>query len=171
MTSEEFRAARSRDRNQSQRRVTWKERCRHDRGTAKSRAPNSFVLLQIGNRRFALPARIVSELAPPVRLHTFPHTSPSRCWCDRAPRPHRSGLRRRADSCWAEVSSVHRFYLIARPQASARRRGTGAIPVNGECELATRRNAAASDGSPRLFRGHACRRWRINRSAEFRCAC
>ena len=37
---------------------------------------NSFVLLQIGNRRVALPAAHVAELAPPVRLHTFPHTTP-----------------------------------------------------------------------------------------------
>ena len=37
---------------------------------------NSFVLLQIGHRRVALPAALVAELAPPVRLHTFPHTTP-----------------------------------------------------------------------------------------------
>src|ERR1700722_19067978 len=36
----------------------------------------SYVLLQIGNRRFALPSTEVSELAPPVRLHQFPHNSP-----------------------------------------------------------------------------------------------
>ena len=32
----------------------------------------SYVLLQIGDRRFAVPAKYVSELAPPVRLHEFP---------------------------------------------------------------------------------------------------
>ena len=37
---------------------------------------SSFVLLQVGERRFALLSNIVTELAPPVRLHTFPHTSP-----------------------------------------------------------------------------------------------
>ena len=36
---------------------------------------DSFVLLHIGERRFALPASRVTELAPPVRLHKFPHTS------------------------------------------------------------------------------------------------
>ena len=36
----------------------------------------TFVLLQVGMRRLALPAGLVSELAPPVRLHTFPHCSP-----------------------------------------------------------------------------------------------
>ena len=38
---------------------------------------NSFVLLRIGAHRFALPAALVAELAPPVQLHEFPHTSPS----------------------------------------------------------------------------------------------
>ena len=43
---------------------------------AKARERDSFVLLQVGDRRFALPARIVAELAPPVRLQHFPHRSP-----------------------------------------------------------------------------------------------
>ena len=42
----------------------------------KNAGRSSFVLLQVGDHRFALPADIVAELAPPVRLHTFPHTSP-----------------------------------------------------------------------------------------------
>ena len=37
---------------------------------------NSFVLLRIGHCRVALPAALVAELAPPVRLHAFPHTTP-----------------------------------------------------------------------------------------------
>jgi chemotaxis signal transduction protein len=94
---------------------------------------NSYVLLQLANRRFALPSAIVSELAPPVRLHTFPHTSPLV-----------SGVIVRrgrivpvydvASILLGRSSSVHRFYLIARrnfpesPEASA-------IPVSGECEL------------------------------------
>ncbi len=36
----------------------------------------SFVLLHIGERRFAFPASLVAELAQAVRLHRFPHTSP-----------------------------------------------------------------------------------------------
>ena len=35
----------------------------------------SYVLLRIGNKRFALPSRGIVELAPPVRLHDFPHSS------------------------------------------------------------------------------------------------
>ena len=37
---------------------------------------NSFVLLQFGRRRFGLPAAIVTELAPPVKLHVFAHETP-----------------------------------------------------------------------------------------------
>lgn len=96
---------------------------------------NSYVLLQLANRRFALPSAIVSELAPPVRLHTLPHTSPLV-----------SGVIVRrgrivpvydvASMLLGRISSVHRFYLIARrnfpdgPESSA-------IPVSGECELVT----------------------------------
>ena len=106
---------------------------------------NSYVLLQLANRRFALPSTIVSELAPPVRLHTFPHTSPLV-----------SGVIVRrgrivpvydvASILLGRSSSVHRFYLIARrnfpesPEASA-------IPVSGECELVTAEMQEASDNT------------------------
>ena len=39
-------------------------------------AKSSFVLLQLGRRRFGLPAAIVTELAPPVKLHVFAHQTP-----------------------------------------------------------------------------------------------
>ena len=44
-------------------------------GSRMSAAANSFVLLHIGERRFAFPASLVTELAPAVRLHRFPHTT------------------------------------------------------------------------------------------------
>ena len=106
---------------------------------------NSYVLLQLANRRFALPSAIVSELAPPVRLHTFPNTSPLV-----------SGVIVRrgrivpvydvASILLGRSSSVHRFYLIARrnfpesPEASA-------IPVSGECELVAAEMQEASDNT------------------------
>jgi chemotaxis signal transduction protein len=96
---------------------------------------NTYVLLQLANRRFALPSAIISELAPPVRLHTFPHTSPLV-----------SGVIVRrgrivpvydvASILLGRSSSVHRFYLIARrdfPDGTE----SSAIPVSGECELTT----------------------------------
>jgi chemotaxis signal transduction protein len=104
---------------------------------------NTYVLLQLANRRFALPSAIVSELAPPVRLHAFPHTS-----------THVSGVIVRrgrivpvydvASILLGRSSSVHRFYLIARrnfPDGSE----SSAIPVSGECELVTAELQEVSD--------------------------
>ena len=111
----------------------------------QSAGANTYVLLQLANRRFALPSAIVSELAPPIRLHTFPHTSALV-----------SGVIVRrgrivpvydvASMLLGRSSSVNRFYLIARrnfpggPEASA-------IPVSGECELVTAELQEASDSS------------------------
>lgn len=95
----------------------------------------SFVLLHVGEERYALTADIVAELAPPVRLHSFPHTSPLV-----------SGVIVRrgrivpvydAGPVLAGRSfSAHRFYLVAR-RAFGSSRELSAIPVNGECELTT----------------------------------
>jgi chemotaxis signal transduction protein len=119
-------------------------------------ARKSWVLLHVGNRRFALPAESVMELAPPVRLHNFPHTS----------RLIAGVIVRRGRIvpvydvapvlCGLE-SSVHRFYLIAD-----RAFGTGtstddnepsAIPVNGECELATGEMQPPHENAPSYFSG------------------
>jgi len=95
---------------------------------------NSFVLLQIGHRRVALPAAQVAELAPPVRLHTFPHKTPLLAGVI---------VRRGRIVPVVDTEPVlggksplsHRFYLIAHRQISDATE-LGAIPVNGECELA-----------------------------------
>ncbi len=96
---------------------------------------NSFVLLQIGNRRVALPAGLVAELAPPVRLHAFPHTSKLIAGVivrrRRIVPVYEAGL-----VLGGKRSSSQRFYLIARWQIGEGSE-LGAIPVNGECELAT----------------------------------
>jgi chemotaxis signal transduction protein len=102
---------------------------------AQTAKENSFVLLQIGRCRVALPAALVAELAPPVRLHTFPHTTPML-----------GGVIVRRGRVVPVIDTEpvlggksplsHRFYLIAH-----RRIGNAvelaAIPVNGECELAS----------------------------------
>ncbi len=100
---------------------------------ADNSAQRSFVLLQIGRRRVAMPAGNVVELAPPVRLHAFPHTA-----------PFISGVIVRrgrivpvydaGSVLTGKSSSVHRFYLIAQRQIGEGSE-LGAIPVNGECEL------------------------------------
>ncbi|HXW62170.1 MAG TPA: chemotaxis protein CheW [Candidatus Acidoferrales bacterium] len=107
----------------------------------------SFVVLEIGHRRFALPSNTVVELAPPVRLHRFPHTS--RFLAGVIVRRGRIIPVYDAASLFGGRSSVaQRFYLIARRQAKG---GTdlGAIAVNGECELASGEVLPASaDHSP-----------------------
>lgn len=104
----------------------------------------SFVLLQMGDRRFALPAEIVSELAPPVRLHTFPHSTPLV-----------SGVivRRGRIVPVFDVSSIltgkssfnHRFYLIAQRRAGTASEAS-AIPLSGECELTSAEMRAPDEG-------------------------
>jgi chemotaxis signal transduction protein len=98
-------------------------------------AQPSFVVLEIGHRRFALPSETVVELAPPVRLHRFPHTS--RFLAGVIVRRGRIVPVYDAASLFGGRSSVaQRFYLIARRQAK-NRIDLGAIAVNGECELAS----------------------------------
>jgi chemotaxis signal transduction protein len=95
---------------------------------------NSFVLVQIGNRRVALPAGLVAELAPPVRLHVFPHTSKLIAGVivrrGRIVPVYEVGL-----ALGGRRSASQRFFLIARWQVGSAGE-LGAIPVNGECELA-----------------------------------
>jgi hypothetical protein len=95
-------------------------------------AERSFVVFQMDTRRFALPAGDIVELAPPVRLHMFPHTTPLL----------KGVIVRRgrivpvydAAVLGGRGASTHRFFLIARNDA---RTGSelAAIPVAGECEL------------------------------------
>lgn len=102
---------------------------------AENAKENSFVLLRIGHRRVALPAGQVSELAPPVRLHTFPHTTPLLAGVI---------VRRGRVVPVIDTEPVlggrspmsHRFYLIA-DRRIGKANELGAIPVNGECELAS----------------------------------
>lgn len=96
---------------------------------------NSYVLLQVGRQRFALSAEIVAELAPPVRLHTIPHTSPLVSGVI-VRRGHIVPVYEVAPVLGAKRSFSHRFYLIARREFDGASE-LSAIPVNGECELAT----------------------------------
>jgi len=95
----------------------------------------SFVLLQVGEQRFALPARIVVELAPPMRLHTFPHTSALVAGVI-VRRGHIVPVYDVAPTLLGKESPAHRFYLIAQRAFGAVSEAS-AIPLNGECELAT----------------------------------
>jgi chemotaxis signal transduction protein len=114
----------------------------------------SWVLLHIGNRRFALPAESVMELAPPVRLHNFPHTSKLIAGVI-VRRGRIVPVYDVAPVLCGRESSVHRFYLIAErafgPDTGANE--PSAIPVNGECELANGEMQPCGENAAPYFAG------------------
>jgi chemotaxis signal transduction protein len=112
---------------------------------------NSYVLLQVGKQRFALSADIVAELAPPVRLHTIPHTSPLVSGVI-VRRGHIVPVYDAAPVLGATSSFSHRFYLIARRDFDGATE-LSAIPVNGECELATGEVLPPREGRPECVTG------------------
>jgi chemotaxis signal transduction protein len=105
---------------------------------------NSYVLFPMGEKRFALPAEMVKELARPDNPQTF---------------PHRTALltgvlvrRGRIVPVWDVAQLLvgpdappRRFYLIASRNIDSRPEWT-AIPVTGECELASLQPAPPEDG-------------------------
>lgn len=95
---------------------------------------DSYVLLSVGRRRFALPSRIVSELAPPVRLHTFPQTTPLIAGVI-VRRGRIVPVYDAGPVLIGRESPTHRFYLVAS-RNFGKVSEPAAIPVNGECELA-----------------------------------
>jgi chemotaxis signal transduction protein len=115
---------------------------------AQSGQKRNFVLFPLGKKRFALFADLVTELARPDRLHTFPHTTPLL-----------SGvlLRRGQLIPVCDVAPVligpdapeRKFYLITARKGSSSHQWT-ALPVTGECELASSELLAA-DGELRSF--------------------
>jgi chemotaxis signal transduction protein len=109
------------------------------------------VLLHVGNRRFALPAESVIELAPPVRLHNFPHTSKLIAGVI-VRRGRIVPVYDVSPVLCGRESSVHRFYLVAE-RAFANASEASAIPVNGECELATSEMQPPQEGAPPYFAG------------------
>ena len=112
---------------------------------------SSFVLLQVGERRFALPSEIVDELAPPVRLHTFPHTSALVAGVI-VRRGHIVPVYDVAPTLLGKESPAHRFYLIAQ-RAFGKSSEASAIPLNGECELASAEVQPPGEGCPAYISG------------------
>lgn len=104
----------------------------------------SFVLLPLGKRRVAFAADSVIELTAPERLQNFPHRTP---WI--------SGVLVRrnrvvpvcdiSELFGEEAFSANRFYLIAEWQERGVRDWC-AIPVAGECELASAESLRPADG-------------------------
>jgi chemotaxis signal transduction protein len=118
---------------------------------AENGGANSFVLLQVGKGRFALPADIVAELAPPVRLHAFPHTSPLVAGVI-VRRGHIVPVYDASQVLVGKTSTAHRFYLVARREFDGASE-LSAIPVNGECELATGETQPPREGRPNFVTG------------------
>ena len=93
----------------------------------------SFVLLRLGERRFAVSAKQIAELVAPSRVFRFPH---------RTPRLEGVILRRGRIVPVCDVSELllgkrltsRRFYLIAVRNYGTQREWV-AVPVTGECEL------------------------------------
>jgi chemotaxis signal transduction protein len=112
---------------------------------------NSYVLFPLGEKRFALPAAVVTELARPDNLQTFPHCTPLLAGVL---------VRRGRIVPVCDVAQVlvgpdappRKFYLIATCQVGSRQEWT-AIPVTGECELASLRPAQSSGTQPPYVMG------------------
>lgn len=103
----------------------------------------SFVLLRLGDRRFAVSAGQIVELVAPSRVFRFPH---------RTPRIEGVILRRGRIVPVCDVSETllgkrltsRRFYLIAVRHYSAQTEWV-ALPVTGECELINAELMAAGE--------------------------
>lgn len=103
----------------------------------------SFVLLRLGERRFAVAANQIAELVAPSRVFRFPH---------RTPGIEGVILRRGrivpvcdvAESLIGKKLTSRRFYLIAVRHYGSQTEWV-ALPVTGECELITSEMSAASN--------------------------
>lgn len=106
----------------------------------------SFVLLRLGDRRFAIIAERVGELIAPSRVFRFPH---------RTPEIEGVVLRRGRIVPVCDISEQltgrplgpRRFYLLALRRYGAHTE-TVALPVTGECELIAAEMTSASGDHP-----------------------
>jgi chemotaxis signal transduction protein len=110
-----------------------------------------FVLFPLGEKRFALPAAVVTELARPGELQSFPHTS----------RLIAGVLVRRgkivpvldvAQQLVGPAAPPRKFYLIANRKFERATELT-AIPVTGECELTEAEPLPPTSGLPKYVTG------------------
>lgn len=111
----------------------------------------SYVLFPLGKKRFALPAEAVTELARPDSVQTFPHRTPLL-----------TGVlvRRGRIVPVCDVAQVlvgpaappRKFYLIANCKRDSRQELT-AVPVTGECELASATRTPLTGQEPQYISG------------------
>jgi chemotaxis signal transduction protein len=117
----------------------------------RAEGDKSYVLFPLGKKRFALPAEAVTELARPDSVQTFPHRTPLL-----------TGVlvRRGRIVPVCDVAQVlvgpaappRKFYLIANCKRDSRQELT-AVPVTGECELASVPCAPLTGKEPQYISG------------------
>jgi chemotaxis signal transduction protein len=111
----------------------------------------SYVVFPLGEKRFALPAEAVTELARPDSVQSFPHRTPLL-----------TGVlvRRGRIVPVCDVAQVlvgpaappRKFYLIANCRRESRQELT-AVPVTGECELASAAPTPRAGNEPQYISG------------------
>jgi chemotaxis signal transduction protein len=108
-------------------------------------AQPQFVLFPLGEKRFALPAEQVAELARPDREQSFPHTTPLLTGV----LVRRGTIVPVCDVAQVLVTDApaRKFYLIAA-RMFGRTAELTAIPVTGECELMSADILAPAAGLP-----------------------
>jgi chemotaxis signal transduction protein len=111
----------------------------------------SYVLFPLGKRRFALPAEIVTELARPDSVQTFPHRTPLLTGV----LVRRGKIVPVCDVAQVLVGAAappRKFYLIANCNLESRQELT-AVPVTGECELASAAEVPLTGHEPSYISG------------------
>jgi chemotaxis signal transduction protein len=112
---------------------------------------NSYVLFPMGDKRFAFPAEMVTELSRPDHPQTFPHRTPLLAGV----------LVRRgkivpvldiAQLLIGPDAPPRKFYLITNRKLESGQEPT-AVPVTGECELASLEPVPAPAGQPAYVLG------------------
>ncbi|MFZ0737366.1 MAG: chemotaxis protein CheW [Candidatus Acidiferrales bacterium] len=111
----------------------------------------SFVMLQLSGRRFALPSGIVTELAPPVRLHVFPHQTPMVAGVI-VRRGRIVPVYDVTPTLLGKRTPGRRFFLVATRKFEVQDE-LSAIPVDGECELITAEMLPSPEDSPKYVAG------------------
>ncbi|MEO5935822.1 MAG: chemotaxis protein CheW [Terriglobales bacterium] len=110
-----------------------------------------FVLFPLGKRRFALRADVVTELAQPDNLQSFPHTTNLLAGV-LLRRGHIIPVLDVAQILIGPDAPARRFYLIATRKFSRNTELT-AVPVSGECELLNAEMTAPAGKMPKYVTG------------------
>lgn len=111
----------------------------------------TFVLLQIGERRFALPSARIAELVPLAHVHHFPHQT-SRIEGVLLRRGRLVPVCDVSEELIGRRLTARRFYLFTLRHFLSGMEPV-AIPVTGECELINAEMTPASGDHPSHVQG------------------